>query len=333
MNAAPPRPDILRIRNISKAFGSGPTTLWAAKDITLDVVRGECLALVGESGSGKTTLARMMVGLTAPSSGSITLDGEDIAHKLSTRGSRKALSRRIQMVFQDPYSSLNPLMKIRDIIAEPLEILGGNRKAVNSRVEETLALVGLPANYADRFPRELSGGQRQRVGIARALGPNPEVLLLDEPVASLDVSIQGQILGLLKEIQSKIGITIVMIAHDLGVVRATADRTAVLYLGQLVEVGATEDVFTRFMHPYTASLTWSATAEGRLAIPEDVNRSLARDLPPLAERSVGCIFRTRCWRAVERCSSTVDRAEGQPGHEANCNVPLQGARNHERAVQ
>ncbi|HTM78802.1 MAG TPA: oligopeptide/dipeptide ABC transporter ATP-binding protein [Devosia sp.] len=317
------RPSLLRISNISKSFGAGAAPVWAVKDVNLDVARGECVALVGESGSGKTTLARMMVGLTTPSTGSITLDGEDIARKTTSRAHRKALSRRIQMVFQDPHGSLNPLMSIRAIIAEPLEILGGARKAIEARVEEVLALVGLPQAYADRFPRELSGGQRQRVGIARALGPNPEILLLDEPVASLDVSIQGQILGLLKEIQTKTGITIVMIAHDLGVVRAVADRTVVMYLGHVVEMGATQDVFERPTHPYTAALIWSGTAEGRLAIPADINRSLAHEAPTAAERAIGCVFHTRCWRSIDSCRTSVDRVDLPAAHIAHCNVPLE----------
>jgi oligopeptide/dipeptide ABC transporter ATP-binding protein len=228
----------------------------------------------------------------------------------------------MQMVFQDPHGSLDPSMRIGRIVAEPLRILGWSKEQVERRVAEVLDLVGLPGEYHRRLPRELSGGQRQRIGIARALGPRPQVLLLDEPVASLDVSIQGQILRLLKDIQAETDIAALVIAHDLGVVRAIADRTLVMYSGRIVEAGTTPPVFESPLHPYTAALLWSATAEERARMGRDVQTALAKEPLGAAERMHGCVFRSRCWRTIERCEHTVERAEDGSDHLAYCNVPL-----------
>jgi oligopeptide/dipeptide ABC transporter ATP-binding protein len=316
---------LLAIERVSKSFGSGSAQFWAVRDISFALGQGECVALVGESGSGKSTLARMLVGLTPPSEGSITFAGESVAALAARRSTRRQLAARMQMVFQDPYSSLDPSMTIEAIIAEPLTILGWSRAERRERVAEVLAQVGLAGEMAARRPRDLSGGQRQRVGIARALASRPQLLLLDEPVASLDVSIQGQILRLLRDIQEKTGISMLIIAHDLGVVRAIADRTLVMYLGSLVEGGPTAEVFERPNHPYTLALLLSATSEGRRAMAAPIQAALACEPLPADERRHGCPFRPRCWQAVARCAEQVDAVEGRRGHWAQCNVPLRSS--------
>lgn len=313
---------LLAIDNVSKAFGDGRQRFWAVHEASLLVRRGECVAVVGESGSGKTTLARMIMGLTEPTTGAVRFDGEDVTRMSRTRRDRQRLAQRMQIVFQDPRSSLDPTMKIGAIVAEPLIVFGWSKADIETRVAEVLDLVGLPEDYAGRHPGELSGGQRQRIGIARALAPRPDLLLLDEPVASLDVSMQGQILRLLMEIKSKIGIAVVVIAHDLGVVRAIADRTVVMYSGRMIENGSTGDVFQRTIHPYTAALHWSASEAGEALMGPAVREALANE-PLAAElRTAGCVFRTRCWRRIVRCETEVDAVRRPTGQIGWCNVPL-----------
>ena len=316
---------LLKLDRVSKSFGGTTSQFWAVRDANLTVERGECVAIVGESGSGKTTLARMIIGLTEPSEVSVAFCGEDVARLSRQRRNRQRLATRMQMVFQDPRSSLDPTMRIGAILAEPLVIFGWSAEEVRARVLEVLELVGLSGDYFDRLPGELSGGQRQRIGIARALGPRPELLLLDEPVASLDVSMQGQILQLVRDIKARSQIAVVVIAHDLGVVRAIADRTVVMYSGRIVEAGSTDALFAHAIHPYTGALLWSAEADTRQAMPEEVREAIAREALAAAQRARGCVFRTRCWRQIPRCESETDLVETDPDHWAWCNVPLNDA--------
>lgn len=313
---------LLTVDGVSKSFGGARTPLWAVRQASLAVDRGECVAIVGESGSGKTTLARMIMGLAEPTEGSVLFAGEDVGKLSRHRDQRQRLATRMQMVFQDPRSSLDPTMRIGRIIAEPLVIFGWSAADIEKRVGEVLELVGLSPEYAERLPRELSGGQRQRIGIARALGPRPDLLLLDEPVASLDVSMQGQILRLLVDIKTHTNIAVVVIAHDLGVVRAIADRTVVMYSGRIVEAGPTPGVFEAPIHPYTAALLWSASAGGRDTMTDDIRHALANEPLPAAQRASGCVFRTRCWRKIERCDVEVDPVIRDFGQAAWCNVPF-----------
>lgn len=313
---------LLTISDVSKVYGNGASKLWAVRNASLAVARGECVAIVGESGSGKTTMARMIMGLVEPSEGKVLFDGEDVAAISRRRQNRQRLAGRVQMVFQDPRSSLDPTMKIGDIVAEPLVIFGWSKPDIAVRVAEVLELVGLSQDHAQRLPGELSGGQRQRIGIARALSPRPELLLLDEPVASLDVSMQGQILRLLVDIKEKTNIAIVVIAHDLGVVRAIADRTVVMYSGRIIEHGSTDLVFSEPVHPYTAALYWSASVAGERAMTGEIRRALANEPLPAPQRVTGCVFRTRCWRKIDRCNVEVIRVDRNGDQVAWCNVPL-----------
>ncbi|HTV70436.1 MAG TPA: ABC transporter ATP-binding protein [Rhizobiaceae bacterium] len=313
---------LLTVEDVSKVYGDTGGKFWAVRHASLAVERGECVAIVGESGSGKTTLARMIMGLVEPSEGNVRFDGEDVAALSRRRQDRQRLAARMQMVFQDPRSSLDPTMRIDNIIAEPLVIFGWSAADIANRVVEVLDLVGLSQDYAQRLPAELSGGQRQRVGIARALSPRPDLLLLDEPVASLDVSMQGQILRLLVDIKEKTNIAVVVIAHDLGVVRAIADRTVVMYSGRIVEHGSTGQVFGEPIHPYTAALYWSASVAGERAMTGDVRRALANEPLPAPQRVTGCVFRTRCWRKIDRCNVEAVRVDRNAGQVAWCNVPL-----------
>ena len=290
----------------------------AVDGVSLAVRKGETLGLVGESGSGKTTLARSVLRLIEPDSGSIRFDGRDITH--AGRPELQSVRRRMQIVFQDPYSSLNPRLRVGAAIAEPALVHGlATREGAKAHVEEMLGLVGLPASAADRYPRQLSGGQRQRVAIARALSVRPEVLIADEPVSALDVSIQAQILNLLGDLLEELGLTMVFIAHQLSVVRHISDRVAIMYLGRIVESGPTEQVFDDPQHPYTKALLAAAPR------PDPSRRHLRAatrgDVPSPLHIPSGCRFRTRCPYAEERCAADDPALEEvAPGQQAACYV-------------
>ena len=286
---------VTRDFTVSRGLFKGKRTLHAVNGIDLDVVKGEVLGIVGESGCGKSTLARILLGLLPPTSGTVALDGRNIREL-----GRREMARRVQPVFQDPYSSLNPRRTVASIVALPLAVHGiGSSSERRRSALEMLDRVGLPARFADRYPRELSGGQRQRVAIARALVMRPEIVVCDEPTSALDVSVQSQILNLLLDLQRELGLTYVFISHNLAVVEHIATRVAVMYLGQVVELSETAGLFADPRHPYTRALLASVlTPEPGLGIP-DTGLGLA--FPDPLNPPPGCPFHPRCPDAIGVC--------------------------------
>ncbi len=313
--------DLVRAERLSVAFPVGrrwwrPRMLRAVDDVTIAVREGEVLALVGESGSGKTTLGRALIRLVEPTSGRVHFGEHDVT--AMEAGPLRRLRRQMQIIFQDPFASLDPRMTVGEIVAEGLVIhQTGDRASRRARVAEMLALVGLDPDHADRYPHAMSGGQRQRVGIARALAVNPRFIVADEAVSSLDVSVQAQIINVLAELRARLGLTMLFISHNLGVVRLIADRVAVMYLGRLVEIAPTRALYETPQHPYTRALLAS------VPIPDPAVRQsldLLRGEPPSGmDRPSGCVFRTRCPFAAPACAQAVPPlAEAGPGHLAAC---------------
>lgn len=315
---------LLEINHLSKHFpvygpfgkiGGVKQNVQAVQDVSLRLYEGETYGLVGESGSGKSTTGRTILGLTEATSGEVIYEGQDLT-KLSKKEMRK-FRKDLQMVFQDPYSSLNPRKKVGQILEEPLKIHGShNRQTRQERALEILELVGLQAEHYFRYPHEFSGGQRQRLGIARAILNNPKVVICDEPVSALDVSIQSQVLNILKTLQREMNLTMLFITHDISVVRYISNRIGLMYLGRIVEEAPTDDLFAEPLHPYTKAL-FSAVPDGK----KRERIVLKGEIPSPLQPPSGCVFHTRCPFAVDRCRSEApEYREVRTEHRVACHL-------------
>ncbi len=309
---------LVQAEGLTKEFPIQGGKVQAVTDFSLDICRGETLALVGESGCGKSTLGRLILRLIEPNAGKVIFDGTDIT-ALKRRELRE-FRRRMQLIFQDPYASLDPRMRVRTLIGEPLrayKVPAADQEAIVSELAEQ---VGLRPEDLDRYPHEFSGGQRQRIGIARAIALKPDLVVCDEPVSALDVSIQAQILNLLEDLQKQTGLTYLFISHDLSVVHHIADRVIVMFLGRLCEIGTTEEIFFHPRHPYTRFLL-QATPKLDPKAPDE-GELLSGDPPSPANPPSGCRFRTRCPYAAEVCAQKIPELQGGKTHQYACHFPL-----------
>lgn len=310
---------IISVRNLKKHFKVGKGVLKAVDGLNFDIYPGETFGLVGESGCGKTTAGRTLIRLYEPTDGKVIFNGNDI-FELS-KSKMQDVRRDFQMIFQDPYASLNPRMNVEEIISEPLDIhkIYKDKKEKRKRVIELLELVGLNEEHAMRFPHEFSGGQRQRIGVARSLALNPKFIVCDEPISALDVSIQAQVVTLLKDLQDKLGLTYLFIAHDLSMVRYISDRVGVMYLGHMMELASSEELYDNPMHPYTRALL-SAIPIPNPATQRSRHRIvLEGDVPSPIDPPEGCRFVDRCSYAIERCKiETPEFRELKPAHFVAC---------------
>lgn len=311
---------LVDLQNIKKYFNVGDgKTLRAIDGISLQILKGETLGLVGESGCGKSTFGRVLSRIYNQTAGDFRYDGAIVPNKMN-KNARLKFTRSVQMIFQDPYASLNPRMTVGSIIGEGIDIHGlHSGEAREKRIFELLELVGLNAEHSNRFPHEFSGGQRQRIGIARALAIEPEFIICDEPISALDVSIQSQVINLLKELQEKLDLTFLFIAHDLNIVKYISDRIAVMYLGKVVELASSDDIYARTLHPYSKALLSS------VPLPDpDVEKQKSRiilegDVPSPINKISGCAFCSRCRYAIPDCSTVKpELVEVEPGHFVSC---------------
>ncbi|WP_034762589.1 ABC transporter ATP-binding protein [Rossellomorea vietnamensis] len=316
---------LLKVENLKKHFpitggilGRPVSSVKAVDGVSFTVNKGETLGIVGESGCGKSTTGRMLMRLIDPSEGKVTFEDRELT-SLSNSDMRK-IRREMQMVFQDPFASLNPRHTVEKILEEPLKVHGmGSAKERKERVHELLNIVGLSSYHAKRYPHQFSGGQRQRIGIARALMTKPKLIIADEPVSALDVSIQSQVLNLMQDLQKEFGLTYIFIAHDLGVVRHISDRVGVMYLGKMVELSDSENLYEKPLHPYTQALL------SAVPVPDpDFTREtilLQGDIPSPSNPPSGCTFHTRCPHATDICKQKVPEfKEHQPGHYVACHL-------------
>ena len=320
----------IQLKNVSKTFDvSAPwlnrvierkpqSFLHAVSDLSFDIQRGETLALVGESGCGKSTVAKLIVGLYASSTGSVMIDGQDMRIALTSNNeAARALRRKVQMIFQDPYASLNPRWRVADIVAEPIRThkLITDAAALDKRVAELLGFVKLTAKDGEKYPHQFSGGQRQRISIARALASNPEFLICDEPTSALDVSVQAQVLNLMKDLQREMGLTYLFISHNLQVVHHIADRVGVMYLGRIVEIGDKKEVFGAPQHPYTRMLL---DAIPDLHMTGKARTPVAGEVPNPLNPPPGCAFNPRCPRKFEPCDQSRPELASVKGRQVAC---------------
>ncbi|QQE73343.1 ATP-binding cassette domain-containing protein [Brevibacillus composti] len=312
------RESLVEVKNLKKHFQlGGDLVLKAVDGVTFSIQKGETLGLVGESGCGKSTLGRTIIRLYENTDGEVLFKGKNV-HRLKGKDSNQ-FHRDVQMIFQDPQASLNPRLTVEDIIAEGLDIHGLSRGSRRERVAELLDLVGLRKEHAQRFPHEFSGGQRQRIGIARALAVEPEFIIADEPISALDVSIQAQVVNLLEDLQAERGLTYLFIAHDLSMVKHISTRIGVMYLGKLVELAASSELYKQPLHPYTQALLSSVPVPDPTAQRERI--ILQGDLPSPANKPSGCGFRTRCPKATERCALEEPVwKEVEAGHWVACHL-------------
>lgn len=310
---------LVEIKHLKKYYNTPRGLLHAIDDVTMDIEKGKTIGIVGESGCGKSTLGKTLIRMEDATDGEVYFDGKEVTHM--SQHEFKNMRMRMQMIFQDPYASLDPRMSVSQLIAEPIQTyhLAKNKKELDEMVFQLMEEVGLAKRLANSYPHELDGGRRQRIGIARALSLNPEFIVCDEPVSALDVSIQAQIINLLKELQEKYNLTYLFISHDLSVVEYISDTVGVMYLGNLVEYGTTEDIFRNPLHPYTEAL-FSA-----IPIPDPeakMNRIvLEGSIPSPANPPEGCKFHTRCAHCMERCKHEAPvQKEVEPGHYVVCHL-------------
>jgi peptide/nickel transport system ATP-binding protein len=317
---------LLSVSRLTKRFGAPPFVVHAVEDVSFEIAAGEVVGLVGESGSGKSTIGRLILRSLDPTAGEVRFEGQDVA-RIRQREMRP-FRRRMQMVFQDPYASLNPRLRVRDVIGEALDAHGLARGAEKTRrIAELLEVVGLQPEHADRFPHEFSGGQRQRIGIARALAVEPDLIVADEPVSALDVSVQAQVLNLLQDLRTRFNLAMLFISHDLDVVELMCDRIVVLYLGRVMEIGPAGEICRNPRHPYTKALL-AASPRTDPEAPR-LRRLLQGDMPSPLSPPSGCVFRTRCPLAMEACAALAPpMAMAGEGHSFACIHPsaLEGER-------
>jgi oligopeptide transport system ATP-binding protein len=318
---------LVHVRNLKKYF---PITrgifqrhvgdIKAVDDVSFDILRGETLGLVGESGSGKTTVGRTMLRLYEPTGGEVVFEDRNLVDLSSSELRR--MRRRMQMIFQDPYASLNPRMTVGGIVGEPLEVHNVARgKEKRERVQELLRVVGLNPYFVNRYPHEFSGGQRQRIGVARALALNPDLIVCDEPISALDVSIQAQVVNLLEDLQNELGLTYLFIAHDLSMVRHISDRVAVMYLGKIMELASRDEIYLNPLHPYTVALMSAVPVPDPVVEEKRQRIILEGDIPSPANPPSGCNFHTRCPKAIDICAEEEPKfIEVKEGHFCACHL-------------